>query len=69
MGKLTNQDIEKYYFEMFRKDKNYLLPSGNVIYSDSPDVIIDGKRKIGIEITNFYHNPGTLTESEQIQSK
>lgn len=67
MGKHTNQDIEKYYFEMFRKD--FPLPSGNVIYSDSPDVIIDGKRKIGIEITNFYHNPGTLTESEQIQSK
>lgn len=66
MGNLSNQDIEKYYFEMFRKD--YPLPSGNVIYSDSPDVIIDGKRKIGIEITNFYHNPGTLTESEQIQS-
>ena len=67
MGKLTNQEIEKYYFEMFRKD--YPLPSGNVIYSDSPDVIIDGERKIGIEITNFYHNSGTLTESEQTQSK
>ena len=67
MGKLTNQEIEKYYFEMFRKD--YPLPSGNVIYSDSPDVIIDGERKIGIEITNFYHHPGTLTKSEQIQGK
>ncbi len=67
MGKLSNQDIEKYYFEMFRKD--YQLPTGTVIYGDSPDVVIDGERKIGIEITNFFHEPGTLPESEQIQSR
>jgi hypothetical protein len=65
MGKISNQEIEKYYFEMFRKD--YLLPSGDVVYGDSPDVIIDGERKIGIEITNFYHKPGSDPESEQIQ--
>jgi len=67
MGKLSNQDIEKYYFEMFRKD--YQLPSGTVIYGDSPDVVIDGERKIGIEITKFFHKPGTLPESEQIQGR
>jgi hypothetical protein len=67
MGKLSNQDIEKYYFEMFRKD--YPLPSGTVIYGDSPDVVIDGERKIGIEITNFYHKSGSLPESEQIQGR
>lgn len=67
MSKLSNQDIEKYYFEMFRKD--YSLPSGNIIYGDSPDVIIDGERKLGIEIANFYHKSGTLPESEQIQSR
>jgi hypothetical protein len=67
MGKLSNQDIEKYYFEMFRKD--YRLPSGTVIYGDSPDVVIDGERKIGIEITNFFLKPGSLSQSEQIQSK
>lgn len=67
MGKLSNQDIEKYYFEMFRKD--YPLPSGTVTYGDSPDVIIDGERKIGIEITNFFHKSGTLPESEQIQGR
>lgn len=66
MCKRSNQEIEKYYFEMFRKD--YLLPSGNVIYGDSPDVVIDGGRKIGIEITNSYHTPGSDPESEQIQS-
>ena len=67
MGKLSNQDIEKYYFEMFRKD--YPLPSGTVIYRDSPDVVIDGERKIGIEITNFFHKSGTLPESDQIQGR
>ena len=67
MGKLSNQDIEKYYFKMFQKD--YPLPSGTVIYGDSPDVVIDGERKIGIEITNFYLKSGTLTRSEQIQSR
>jgi len=67
MSKLSNQDIEKYYFERFRQD--YPLPTGTVIYGDSPDVVIVGERKIGIEITNFYHKPGSLTESEQIQSR
>lgn len=67
MGKLSNQDIEKYYFEMFRKD--YALPSGTVIYGDSPDVVINGERKIGVEITNFFHKSGTLLESEQIQGR
>ena len=52
---------------MFRKD--YPLPYGTVTYGDSPDVIIDGERKIGIEITNFFHNSGTLLESEQIQDR
>jgi len=67
MSNLSNQDIEKYYFEMFRKD--YPLPSGTVVYGDSPDVIIDGERKIGIEITNFYLEPGTRPKSEQVQSR
>jgi hypothetical protein len=67
MSKLSNQDIEKYYFEMFRKD--YPVPSGTVIYRDSPDIIVDGERKIGIEITNFFHKSGTLPESEQVQSR
>ncbi|MFH1983786.1 MAG: hypothetical protein ABIL58_18250 [Pseudomonadota bacterium] len=66
MGKSSNQEIEKYFFEMFRKD--YPLPSGNVVYGDSPDIVMDGERKIGIEITNFYHKPGSAPESEQIQN-
>jgi hypothetical protein len=62
----SNQEIENHYFEMFRKD--FTLPSGEVIYRDSPDVVIDGERKIGIEITNFFHKHGANTASEQIQS-
>jgi len=67
MEMVTNQDIEKYYFEMFRKD--YPLPSGTIIYRDSPDVIVDGERRIGIEITNFFHENGINLESEQVQSR
>jgi hypothetical protein len=43
MDKHSNQDIEKYYFEMFSRD--YPLSSGTVIYGDSPDVVIDSERK------------------------
>lgn len=65
MNKISNQDIEKYYFDKFRKD--YSLPFGDLNYKDSPDVIIDGERRIGIEITNFFHEKGSILESEQVQ--
>ena len=67
MVKRSNQEIEQYYFEMFRR--NYQLPEGTVIHRDKPDVILDGKRKIGIEITNFFLESGALPESEQVQRK
>ncbi len=63
----TNQEIERYYFEMFRED--YTLPSGTIIYCDSPDVIVEGESRIGVEITNFFLKNGSLLESEQVQSK
>jgi hypothetical protein len=63
--KLTQKEIEQHYFEMFRKD--YSLPYGTIIYDDKPDVILEGARKIGIEITNFYLEKGELLESEQRQ--
>lgn len=50
---------------MFRK--SYQLPSGTITYCDKPDVILEGKRTIGIEITNFYRERGELQESEQRQ--
>jgi hypothetical protein len=65
MSKPSNQEIEKHYFEMFRT--HYPLPPGTIIYKDAPDVILDGVRKIGIEITNFFLEDGSISESEQTQ--
>lgn len=64
-AKRLNQDIEQRYFEMFRRD--YQLPEGTIVHGDKPDVILEGKRKIGIEITNFFLESGALPESEQVQ--
>lgn len=64
---LKNQDIEKYYFEQFRRD--FSLPMGSVEYGDKPDVILRGEKIIGIEITNLYRADGRNVESEQIQAK
>lgn len=65
MAKKSNQEIERYYFEMFRRD--YKLPEGTIVHGDKPDVILEGKRKIGIEITRFFLENGALSESEQVQ--
>jgi len=65
MNKMSTQEKEQHYFEMFRKD--YSLPAGTITYGDKPDVIWQGERKIGIEITNFYLEKGELDESEQRQ--
>src|SRR4030065_807985 len=67
MAKRSNQEIEQYYFGMFRRD--YKLPEGMIVHGDKPDVILEGKRKIGIEITNFFLESGALSESEQVQRK
>jgi len=50
---------------MFRQ--NYPLPPGEVKQGDKPDFIIDGPRKIGIEMTNLYLEDGASPESEQVQ--
>ena len=65
MHKPSNEKIERHYFEQFRKI--YTLPEGCVAYGDKPDVIVHGTRKIGIEITNFFVQSGSLSESEQRQ--
>lgn len=59
------QRRERHYFEMFRKD--YPLPSASVCYGDKPDVILRGDSTIGIEITNFFLEPGHSVGSEQRQ--
>ena len=58
---------ERRYFEMFRQD--FPLPNGEIEYGDKPDVILRGDRVIGIEITNFYLEPGDSSASEQQQRK
>lgn len=62
---MKNMDIEKSYFEMFRRD--YALPDGAIEYGDKPDVILRGTRTVGIEITNFFLENGSRPGSEQIQ--
>jgi hypothetical protein len=65
LRKRTNRDRELHYFEQFRKA--YALPPGTVCYADRPDVLVKGIRTTGIEITNFYLEPGSEEGSEQRQ--
>lgn len=67
MNRISNQDIERYYFEKFRKD--YPLPPSTITYGDRPDVVLEGERYIGIEVTNFFLEEGSLQASEQAQRK
>jgi hypothetical protein len=64
---MKQQESERYYFEKFRRD--YRLPAGEMVYGDRPDAIIQGRRRIGIEITNFFREDGSFSESEQVQQK
>jgi hypothetical protein len=67
MVKMSNQERERHYFEMFRK--HYNLTAESVRYGDKPDVIVEGVegRKIGIEVTNFFLEAGHRPASEQVQ--
>jgi hypothetical protein len=67
MAAKSNQRIERHYFELFRKI--YRLPNGQVKYGDKPDVIIEGERRLGIEVTNFYLERGEIPQSEQNQMR
>jgi hypothetical protein len=58
-------DIERHFFEQFRAA--YPLPAGTVSYDDGPDVTLTGERKIGIEVTRFYLQSGTVLEGKQRQ--
>lgn len=62
----TTHDIERHYFEQFGRAYGR-LPDGDIEYGDKPDVLLKGKRTIGIEITRFYLQSGHLPESEQRQ--
>jgi len=63
--RLSTKEKEHHYFEMFRRD--YSLPDGAIEYGDKPDVVLRGQKTIGIEMTNFFLEDGSLVESEQVQ--
>jgi hypothetical protein len=63
----SNQEIEHHYFELFRRI--YALPDGQVKHGDRPDIIVEGARRVGIEVTNFFLEKGELPESEQKQRR
>lgn len=65
MAKRSNQEVERCYFEMFRRDNQ--LSEGIPVYGDKPDVILKGKKKIGVEIVRFFLEDGKLQVSEQAQ--
>jgi len=65
MSQLSNQQIERYYFEQFRL--HYPMPKGELVYTDMPDVIIRGDTVIGIEIASLYITSGADPASEQVQ--
>lgn len=67
MASGKNTELEKQFFEKFRID--YVLPEGIVTYVDKSDVIIEGSRKIGIEISHLYIKDGNDLHSEQRQRK
>jgi hypothetical protein len=66
MTKTAQKILEECSFEMF--SKVFVLPEGKPTYSNNPDVIWEGKSKIGIEITNFYITDGKNLQSTQRQS-
>lgn len=71
MGRSTKnekkQEQEKAVFEMFAR--HFTVAEGEIEFGDKPDVVIDGPRKIGIEITDLYHADGDDPESEQVQQR
>lgn len=67
MARITNSELERYYFEQFRQ--HFPLPTGLVEYKDKPDVRIRGDRLIGIEIASLYMVDGANPASEQVQSE
>ncbi|WP_156965838.1 hypothetical protein [Paraburkholderia bannensis] len=71
MGRSTKdekkREQERRIFEMFAS--HITLPAGEIVYDDRPDVLIDGPRKIGVEITDLYLADGDDPTSEQVQRR
>jgi hypothetical protein len=67
MPRITARDIERHYFEQFRRD--FAVPAGDVLYADKPDVRIRGDRTIGVEVARLYIADGADPASEQVQRR
>ena len=65
MSSRKNSDIERHYFESFQA--HYDVPTGQIEYTDKPDVIVRGRKTLGIEIANLYLVNGSDPVSEQSQ--
>ncbi len=65
MSHISNQTIERYYFDLFRS--HYAVPAGELVFTDKPDVIVRGEKTIGVEIANLYFTCGADPASEQVQ--
>lgn len=61
------QEQEWEAFQSFSED--YALPAGTIERSDRPDVVINGDRKLGIELTSLHIEDGRNAASEQGQVK
>ena len=66
--KKTKKEVEKYYLEKFSALVN--IDSANCEQCDppKPDFIINGEKKLGIEITNYHFIDGSLPFSERVQT-
>ena len=65
MRSVSNSIIERKYFEQFRT--HFPLPRGDVEYTDKPDVVLKGDRRVGIEIARVHLTDGKDPASEQVQ--
>ena len=63
-GKMANECRQLAAFKRAYCD----FPAGTIKYSDKPDIIVEGRSKIGIEITEFDLVNGGDQNSERQQS-
>ena len=63
----AHQLTEQHYFELFAQ--HYDVPAGRIEYSDKPDVLIHGERKIGVELAHLHKTSGQDPASEQVQNQ
>src|SRR5690554_6183451 len=64
-----NTDLEREFFQKFQKSYDQ-FPVGEITHVDQPDFIIDGERKVGVEITQMFqdqlYQSGSLLKSAEV---